>query len=184
VENVRHLNRDRDAADGAGGFERVPPQDLDAEQAVLGAMFYGPQAIDDAAAVMDPADHYRPAHETIHRAILALHAAGEPVDPVLLGAYLGKTGELARVGGTAYLHTLANAGHLASLAQQYAEIVHEKAVRRRVVEAGLHIAQLSTRSSPRCSPAAPSTTCPPSNPSSVTSSTSTPSPGSSARPGT
>jgi hypothetical protein len=142
VENVRHLNRDRDAADGAGGFERVPPQDLDAEQAVLGAMFYGPQAIDDAAAVMDPADHYRPAHETIHRAILALHAAGEPVDPVLLGAYLGKTGELARVGGTAYLHTLASAGHLASLAQQYAEIVHEKAVRRRVVEAGLHIAQL------------------------------------------
>jgi hypothetical protein len=136
VENVRHLN----PRDDASGFERVPPQDLDAEQAVLGAMLYARQAIDDASAVMDPADHYRPAHETIHRAILALHAEGEPVDPITLGAYLGKTGELARVGGITYLHTLANAVPIASNAEQYAEIVHGKARLRHLIETATRIA--------------------------------------------
>jgi hypothetical protein len=140
VTNVRHITP-RDTA-GDGGFERVPPQDLDAEQAVLGAMFYARQAIDDASTAMDPSDHYRPAHETIHRAILALHAAGERVDPITVAAALTKTGEITRVGGPAYLHTLAAAVPVAAGAADYAEIVHERAISRRVVEAGMRIMQL------------------------------------------
>lgn len=140
MENVRHINP-RDDNAGGGGFERVPPQDLDAEQAVLGAMLYGHQAIADASAAMDPADHYRPAHETIHRAILAIHADGDPVDPITLTAALGKTGEIARIGGSTYIHTLANAVPTAANAEHYAEIVHERAVRRRVIETATRIAQ-------------------------------------------
>jgi hypothetical protein len=135
VEKVRHLN----PASDNGGFERVPPQDLEAEQAVLGAMLYSRQAIDDAAAAMDPADHYRPAHETIHRAILALHAAGEPVDAITLTAALQRSGDLARVGGSPYLHTLASSVPLASNAEQYAQIVHDRARLRKLVETAARI---------------------------------------------
>ncbi|MDF2259002.1 replicative DNA helicase [Streptomyces ferralitis] len=125
-----------------GGFERVPPQDLDAEQSVLGGMLLSKDAIADVVEVLKGADFYRPAHETIYTAILDLYARGEPADPITLAAELTKRGEITRVGGAAYLHTLVNAVPTAANAEYYAEIVHERAVLRRLVEAGTRITQM------------------------------------------
>ncbi|MGK4582087.1 replicative DNA helicase [Kitasatospora sp. HPMI-4] len=124
----------------ADGFERVPPQDLAAEQSVLGGMLLSKDAIADVVEVLKPADYYRPAHELIHGAILDLYARGEPADPITVAGELTKRGELARVGGASYLHTLVNSVPTAANAEYYAEIVHERAVLRRLVEAGTRIA--------------------------------------------
>ncbi|HEY5837285.1 replicative DNA helicase [Streptomyces sp.] len=129
-------------SEGGGGFERVPPQDLDAEQSVLGGMLLSKDAIADVVEVLKGADFYRPAHETIFTAILDLYARGEPADPITTAAELTKRGEIARVGGAPYLHTLVNAVPTAANAEYYAEIVHERAVLRRLVEAGTRITQM------------------------------------------
>jgi replicative DNA helicase len=137
---------DRDGGRGGGwaegGFERVPPQDLDAEQSVLGGMLLSKDAIADVVEVLKGTDFYRPAHETIYNAILDLYARGEPADPITLAAELTKRGEITRVGGASYLHTLVNAVPTAANAEYYAEIVHERAVLRRLVEAGTRITQM------------------------------------------
>jgi replicative DNA helicase len=125
-----------------GGFERVPPQDLDAEQSVLGGMLLSKDAIADVVEVLKSTDFYRPTHETIYNAILDLYARGEPADPITLAAELTKRGEITRVGGASYLHTLVNAVPTAANAEYYAEIVHERAVLRRLVEAGTRITQM------------------------------------------
>ncbi|MDH6134589.1 replicative DNA helicase [Kitasatospora sp. MAA4] len=131
---------DRERSGGMEGFERVPPQDLAAEQSVLGGMLLSKDAIADVVEVLKPLDYYRPAHELIHSAILDLYARGEPADPITVASELTKRGELARVGGPGYLHTLVNSVPTAANAEYYAEIVHERAVLRRLVEAGTRIA--------------------------------------------
>lgn len=123
------------------GMDTVPPHDVDAEQAVVGAMMLAPDIIAGVSQVMDPADHYRPAHETIHRTILDLRAYGRPVDPITLGHHLDQIGNLTRVGGRAYLHTLVAAVPTTANAVYYAEIVHGLARRRRSIEAGNRIIQ-------------------------------------------
>ncbi|MEV6314192.1 replicative DNA helicase [Streptomyces sp. NPDC051776] len=140
----RH-DRGSDNWSGGGGgtpFERVPPQDLDAEQSVLGGMLLSKDAIADVVEVLKGTDFYRPAHETIYQAILDLYAKGEPADPITLAAELTKRGEIARVGGASYLHTLVQSVPTAANAEYYAEIVHERAVLRRLVEAGTRITQM------------------------------------------
>ncbi|MFF2042880.1 replicative DNA helicase [Kitasatospora sp. NPDC058170] len=131
---------DGERSEGLEGFERVPPQDLAAEQSVLGGMLLSKDAIADVVEVLKPADYYRPAHELIHGAILDLYARGEPADPITVAGELTKRGELVRVGGPGYLHTLVNSVPTAANAEYYAEIVHERAVLRRLVEAGTRIA--------------------------------------------
>ncbi|MEU7546604.1 replicative DNA helicase [Streptomyces sparsogenes] len=127
---------------GGAGFERVPPQDLDAEQSVLGGMLLSKDAIADVVEVLKGNDFYRPAHETVYQAILDLYAKGEPADPITVAAELTKRGEIARVGGASYLHTLVQSVPTAANAEYYAEIVHERAVLRRLVEAGTRITQM------------------------------------------
>ncbi|MFJ4676754.1 replicative DNA helicase [Kitasatospora sp. NPDC088783] len=136
----RDRDGDREGGFGGEGFERVPPQDLAAEQSVLGGMLLSKDAIADVVEVLKPADYYRPAHELIHGAILDLYARGEPADPITVAGELTKRGELTRVGGPSYLHTLVNSVPTAANAEYYAEIVHERAVLRRLVEAGTRIA--------------------------------------------
>ncbi|MEU4118914.1 replicative DNA helicase [Kitasatospora sp. NPDC028055] len=138
----RTRGRRGDDAPAGDGFERVPPQDLAAEQAVLGGMMLSKDAIGDVVEVLQPADYYRPAHETIHGAILALYAQGEPADPITVAGELTRSGDLERVGGASYLHTLVNSVPTAANAEYYAEIVHERAVLRRLVEAGTRIAAM------------------------------------------
>ncbi|MCE7001016.1 replicative DNA helicase [Saccharothrix sp. S26] len=124
------------------GFERQPPQDLAAEQSVLGGMLLSKDAIADVVEVLAPNDFYRPAHQAVYDCILDLYGRGEPADPITVSAELERRGELLRVGGAPYLHTLIATVPTAANASYYAEIVAEKAVLRRLVEAGTRIVQL------------------------------------------
>jgi len=123
-------------------FDRTPPQDLVAEQCVLGGMLLSKDAIADVVEVIRGPDFYRPAHETVYEVVLDLYARGEPADAVTVAAELTRRNEISRVGGAPYLHTLINAVPLAANAGYYAQIVREQAILRRLVEAGTRIAQM------------------------------------------
>ncbi|MCB0907456.1 MAG: replicative DNA helicase, partial [Nocardioidaceae bacterium] len=103
--------------------DRTPPQDMAAEQSVLGSMLLSKDAIADVAESLRGHDFYRPSHEIIHDAIIDLYGRGEPADPVTVAAELGRRGELERVGGAPYLHTLSANVPIAANAGYYAEIV-------------------------------------------------------------
>jgi replicative DNA helicase len=122
--------------------DRTPPQDNAAEQSVLGSMLLSKDAIADVVDVIKGVDYYRPAHEVIHDAIIDLYGRGEPADPITVAAELVKRGELQRIGGAPYLHTLSANVPIAANAGYYAEIVRDKAILRRLVEAGTRIAAL------------------------------------------
>ena len=122
--------------------DRTPPQDNAAEQCVLGSMLISKDAIAEVSEVLRGIDFYRPVHELIHDAIVDLFGRGEPVDLVTVGAELQRRGQLAQAGGPAYLHTLSANVPIAANAAYYAEIVREKAVLRRLVEAGTRIVQI------------------------------------------
>jgi replicative DNA helicase len=124
------------------GFDRQPPQDIGAEQSVLGGMLLSKDAIADVVEVLQPGDFYRPAHQAVYDCILDLYGRGEPADPITISAELQRRGELLRIGGAPYLHTLIAMVPTAANAGYYAEIVAEKAVLRRLVEAGTRIVQL------------------------------------------
>ena len=94
------------AGSGGHGMDRMPPQDHDAEQSVLGSMLLSKDAIADVIETIRGTDFYRPAHETVFDAMIDLYGRGEPVDPVTTAAELSRRGELVRVGGAPYLHTL------------------------------------------------------------------------------
>ncbi len=122
--------------------DRVPPQDLHAEQSVLGSMLINKDAIADSLEAVKAHDFYRPAHELIFDAVLDLFGRGEPADAITVADELSKRGDLTRIGGQAYLHQLIQAVPTAANAGYYAEIVHERAVLRRLVEAGTRIVQM------------------------------------------
>ena len=123
-------------------FERTPPQDLIAEQGVLGGMLLSKESIADVVEIIRERDFYRPAHELIYDAILDLYGRGEPADPVTVAAELTKRGDLVRAGGAPYLHTLISSVPTAANAGYYAKIIRERAIMRRLVEAGTKIVQL------------------------------------------
>ncbi|MBB5913935.1 replicative DNA helicase [Nocardia transvalensis] len=122
-------------------FGRQPPHDMAAEQSVLGGMLLSKDAIADVVEVVRPGDFYRPAHQAVYDAILDLYGRGEPADPVTVAASLDRRGELKRIGGAPYLVTLTQTVPTAANASYYAEIVAEKSVLRRLVEAGTRIVQ-------------------------------------------
>ncbi len=123
-------------------FERTPPHDIAAEQCVLGGMMLSKDAISDVLEVIKPADHYRPAHQIVHEIILDLYGRGEPADAVTVAAELTKKGDIGKVGGAPYLHTLIASVPTAANAGYYARIVRERAILRRLVEVGTRIVQL------------------------------------------
>ncbi len=151
--------------------DRIPPQDLDMEQSVLGAMIIDPDCIPDVDAELRAEDYYRPAHATLHRIIMRLHAASDPVDMMTIQAALKAADEYERAGGVAYLVQLTDACPTAANAVAYAVAVREHAVRRRYIAAANEIvtaaydlyqpldslagvaaasAQIDTRGSDRC----------------------------------
>src|SRR5690554_6806340 len=132
---------ERSAARGSG-FDRIPPQDTAAEQSVLGGMMISKDAIADVIEQVRGSDFYRPAHETIYEAIIDLYGRGEPADAVTVADELTKRGHMARIGGAPYLHDLISMVPTAANAGYYARIVRERAVLRRLVEAGTRIVQL------------------------------------------
>lgn len=120
---------------------RQPPQDIDAEQSVLGGMLLSKDAIADVIEKLRPADFYRPNHQVIYNIILDLYGRGEPADAVTAAAELDRRGLLRRVGGAPYLHTLISMVPTAANAGYYAGIVAEKAILRRLVIAGTRVVQ-------------------------------------------
>src|SRR5438067_9037408 len=123
-------------------YDRQPPQDITAEQSVLGGMLLSKDAIANVVEAMRTGDFYRPAHQAVFDCILDLYGRGEPADPVTVSAELERRGELLRIGGAPYLHTLIAAVPTAANAAYYAEIVADRAILRRLVEAGTRIVQL------------------------------------------
>ena len=122
-------------------FGRQPPQDEAAEQAVLGGMLLSKDAIADVLERLRPSDFYRPNHQNVYDAILDLFGRGEPADAVTVAAELDRRGLLRRIGGAPYLHTLISTVPTAANAGFYAGIVAEKALLRRLVEAGTRVVQ-------------------------------------------
>jgi len=121
---------------------RTPPQDVAAEMSVLGGMMLSKDAIADVVEQIRGTDFYRPAHELVYDAIMDLYGRGEPADAITVAATLTRKGEIGRVGGQGYLHTLISSVPTAANAGYYARIVRERAVLRRLVEAGTRIVQL------------------------------------------
>lgn len=135
--------RDFPSPRGLGGAgERMPPQDNEAEMSVLGAMLLSKDAIAEVLEAVKAHDFYKPAHETIFDAILDLYGRGEPVDVVSVKDQLQRRGDLMRAGGPTYLLDLSQAVPVAANAGYYAKIVREKAVLRRLVDAGTRIVQM------------------------------------------
>lgn len=122
--------------------ERVPPHDLLAEQSALGGMMLSKDAVADVVEILRGKDFYIPKHEVIYNAILSLYSRGEPTDVITVTDELVKTGDVQRAGGPEYLHTLTSLVPTAANAGFYAEIVAERAVLRRLVDAGTRIVQM------------------------------------------
>jgi len=126
----------------SGGYDRSPPQDVAAEQGVLGGMLLSKDAIADVVEILKVQDFYRPVHATIFDVVLDLYGRGEPADALTVAAALSDAGDLQRIGGVPYLHTLIESVPTAANASYYARIVSERAILRRLVEAGTKIVQL------------------------------------------
>ncbi|GAA0971153.1 hypothetical protein GCM10009555_021470 [Acrocarpospora macrocephala] len=120
-------------------FERTPPNNIEAEQSVLGGMLISKDAIADVVEVLRSDDFYRPAHQIVYEIITDLYGRGDPADAVTVFDELQRRGDVAKVGGGAYLHTLTVVVPTAANAGYYAKIVREQAVLRRLIEAGTRI---------------------------------------------
>jgi replicative DNA helicase len=136
------LNRDVTQLAQVSQAAPVPPQNLDAEESVLGAMMLSPGAIGAVSEILDAADFYRESHGKIYRAALALYARGEPVDAITLVDELEQRGELEDVGGRSRVHELAALVPASANAGHYARIVREMATLRGLIRAGGEVAQL------------------------------------------
>ncbi len=123
-------------------LERVPPQNLDAEQSVLGSMLLDRDAIARAVEKLRPEDFYRDVHRIIFTAMLDLFERGEPVDLITVTNRLAGMGKLDDVGGATYLASLPNTVPTAANVDYYAGIVLEKSMLRALIGAGTHIATL------------------------------------------
>ncbi len=120
----------------------VPPQNLEAEESVLGAMMLSPGAIGAVSEVLDAGDFYRESHARIYRAALALYAKGEPVDAITLVDELEERGDLVDAGGRTRIHELAALVPASANAGHYARIVREMATLRGLIRAGSEISGL------------------------------------------
>ena len=140
--SIEELEAGYAGSSSGAGFDRTPPQDVAAEMSVLGGMLLSKDAIADVVEQIRGNDFYRPAHEAIYDAIIDLYGRGEPADAITVVGELTKRGELTRVGGAPYLHDLMAGVPTAANAGYYARIVQERAVLRRLVQAGTKIVQL------------------------------------------
>jgi len=120
----------------------VPPQNLEAEESVLGAMLLSPVAVGTVSEILDASDFYRESHAKMYRAALALWSKGEPVDAITLVAELDERAELDAAGGQARVAELAALVPAASNVEHYARIVKEMATLRGLIRAGQEIVRL------------------------------------------
>ncbi len=142
AQNGPSDTRPRPPRQQAGDFERTPPQDVAAEQCVLGGMLLSKDAIADVVEILRTNDFYQPKHGIVFDAILDLYGRGEPADLITVASALVDSGDHNRVGGATYLHTLIASVPTAANAAYYARIVADRAVLRRLIEAGTRVTQL------------------------------------------
>ena len=122
---------------------RLPPQDIEAEQSVLGSLLIDKDAIHKIADIIAPEDFYRKAHEMIFNAILELYQKNEPIDLLTVQSRLKEKSELKEIGGMSYLTTLMNFVPTASNVVHYAKIVNRKKVLRNLISASHEIASIA-----------------------------------------
>ena len=120
--------------------DRTPPQSIEAEQAVLGAVFLEQEALVKASEILVPEDFYRPAHERIFRVMLDLSERGEPVDLVTVTAELQNRKLLEEIGGVSYLSDLASSVPTAANVEYYSQVIEEKSLLRRLIKTATDIA--------------------------------------------
>ncbi|EAG3053695.1 replicative DNA helicase, partial [Listeria monocytogenes] len=118
---------------------QVPPQDIEAEQAVLGAVFLDADAIIDAMEVIAPEDFYRRSHQIIFQAMIQLNDRSESIDLITLKAEIEKSNSLEDVGGLTYLTELSQASPSAASIAYYAKIVDDKATLRNLIQTASRI---------------------------------------------
>ncbi|SHF97188.1 replicative DNA helicase [Ornithinibacillus halophilus] len=123
--------------------DRTPPHNLEAEQAVIGAIFLEPEAFSSASELLMPQDFYRVSHQLIFEAMLTLSDRGEPIDLVTVTTLLNNNDQLEDVGGVSYLSELAESVPTAANIVYYSKIVEEKALLRRLIRTATDIVTTS-----------------------------------------
>ncbi|NJN85889.1 MAG: replicative DNA helicase [Leptolyngbyaceae cyanobacterium SL_7_1] len=122
--------------------DRLPPQNIDAEEAILGGILLDPEAMNRVVEVLRPEAFYINTHQEIYRAALALHTQGKPTDLMSVTSWLNDQGVLDRVGGTSRLAQLIDHTISAVNIDQYAQLVMDKYLRRKLIQVGGEVAQL------------------------------------------
>lgn len=121
-------------------LEKVPPHNLEAEQAVLGSMMIDKEAVYTATSILLPEDFYKESHQIIYKALLDLDLKGEPIDMITITEELRQKNNLEKVGGIGFIAAIANTVPTAANAKYYADIVAEKAILRSLIRSSTLIA--------------------------------------------
>jgi len=121
-------------------LDKIPPQNIDAEQSVLGAILLDREAIYTAMKLVQPDDFYREDHRLIYEAMLALNENSRPVDLITVSEQLRLQGNLEKSGGVAYIASLAEMAPIAANVEYYARIVEEKSLLRTLIQLSTRIA--------------------------------------------
>lgn len=121
---------------------KIPPQNLDAEKSLLGAVLIDEETLADASEHVSAKDFYDKRHATIYQGMMKLYEKHQPVDLLTLTDELKRTNQLEEIGGSTYLTELTNYVPTAAHAEAYAELISQKAVRRRLIKASSEISEL------------------------------------------
>lgn len=135
------MRNSRYSLPGSGG-RKIPPHNLEAEQAVLASAIIDSNVIDELLGTLDAEDFYQPAHRHIYEALVGLHKAGKPLDLVTLITRLTDEGSLEQAGGFGYVSELVRIIPNSANVEAYSRIIHEKALLRKMVSAGASISEL------------------------------------------
>jgi replicative DNA helicase len=138
---MERRGRIRGVPSGAEAGAHVPPHDLDAERAVIGAMLVSEAAVSVVGDMLVAEDFYSETHRVLYGAMMRLYSRGEPIDQLTLSDELKSIGEFDSIGGRQYVFRLVESVPTAANASRYAEIVRGKALLRAVIDAGSRIQQ-------------------------------------------
>jgi replicative DNA helicase len=130
------------ASTGVGGADRIPPNNLEAEMALIGSILVDREMMATVSEIVQPSDFYAHVHESIYTALLQLYERGEPLDKITAAEELRNRNVLDRVGGIPYLSSLMETVPTAASAEYYAKIVREKAALRGLIHAGSLITKI------------------------------------------
>ncbi len=123
-------------------FEKVPPQNIDAEQSLLGAILLDPQSIFEVMDILDPEDFYRDGHRIIYEAMVEINEAGRDIDLITVTEELRRRGELDKIGGATYIALLSGFVPTAANIEQYARIICEKSMLRSLISVASRISSM------------------------------------------